>query len=214
MWAMSDRTPQGEALRDSSAYGQSESIEGDFSARQLSGRNPDLPAFPRDASGTAGGMAVPACSRKIPMICSPVNRLRFMHPSPRLTDSNNFRESFKGSGHNRSGLWIGVFRTILGPNSVRIGAFMRLSTQVRPISYLKANAAEVLSDLAETRQPLVITQNGEAKAVLQDVVSFEQGQETLALLKLLALGQQDIEAGRTRAARDVAARLRVGVRRG
>jgi len=91
---------------------------------------------------------------------------------------------------------------------------MRLSTQVRPISYLKANAAEVLSELAETRQPMVITQNGEAKAVLQDVVSFERGQETLALLKLLALGQQDIEAGRTRAARDVAARLRSKARRG
>lgn len=85
---------------------------------------------------------------------------------------------------------------------------MRLSTQVRPISYLKANAAEVLADLADTRQPLVITQNGEAKAVLQDVASFEQAQETLALLKLLALGQQDIDAGRTTSARSVAERLR------
>lgn len=85
---------------------------------------------------------------------------------------------------------------------------MRLSTQVRPISYLKANAAEVLSDIADTRQPMVITQNGEAKAVLQDVASFEQGQETLALLKLLALGQHDIDGGRTRPARAVAERLR------
>ncbi|EJL29492.1 type II toxin-antitoxin system Phd/YefM family antitoxin [Novosphingobium sp. AP12] len=85
---------------------------------------------------------------------------------------------------------------------------MRLSTQVRPISYLKANAAEVLSDLAESRQPMVITQNGEAKAVLQDVASFEQGQETLAMLKLLALGQGDIEAGRTRPVRAVVERLR------
>lgn len=90
---------------------------------------------------------------------------------------------------------------------------MRLSTQVRPISYLKANAAEVLSDIADTRQPMVITQNGEAKAVLQDVASFEQGQETLALLKLLALGQQDVEAGRTRPARDIAERLRTKARR-
>ncbi len=85
---------------------------------------------------------------------------------------------------------------------------MRLSSQVRPISYLKANAAEVLADLADTRQPMVITQNGEAKAVLQDVDSFEQAQETLALLKLLALGQKDIDAGRTKAARSVAERLR------
>lgn len=85
---------------------------------------------------------------------------------------------------------------------------MRLSTQVRPISYLKANAAEVLTDIANSRQPMVITQNGEAKAVLQDVASFEQAQETLALLKLLALGQQDVDAGRTKPARAVAERLR------
>jgi prevent-host-death family protein len=85
---------------------------------------------------------------------------------------------------------------------------MRYSAQVRPISYLKANAAEVLLDLAATREPMVITQNGEAKAVLQDVVSFEQTQETLALLKILAIGNHDIEAGRTTPARDVIARLK------
>lgn len=85
---------------------------------------------------------------------------------------------------------------------------MRYSSQVKPISYLKANAAEVLAQLAEERQPLVITQNGEAKAVLQDVASFEQTQETLALLKILALGAQDIEAGRVRPVAEVVARLR------
>ncbi len=90
---------------------------------------------------------------------------------------------------------------------------MRYTSQVKPISYLKANAAEVLSKIAEDREPLVITQNGEAKAVLQDVASYEQTQETLALLKLLALGQQDIEAGRVRPAAEVIARLR-GTRSG
>jgi prevent-host-death family protein len=85
---------------------------------------------------------------------------------------------------------------------------MRYSTQVRPISYLKANAAEVLEHIAEVREPLVITQNGEAKAVLQDVASFEETQETLAFLKVLALGQQDVEAGRVQSLSDVAARLR------
>lgn len=85
---------------------------------------------------------------------------------------------------------------------------MRYSAQIRPISYLKANAAEVLHDLADRREPMVITQNGEAKAVIQDIASFEQTQETLALLKLLALGNQDIEAGRTKPARDVIARLK------
>jgi prevent-host-death family protein len=85
---------------------------------------------------------------------------------------------------------------------------MRYSAQIKPISYLKANAAEVLADLAERRQPMVITQNGKAKAVLQDVASFEETQETLALLKLLALGDRDIEAGRARPAREVVKRLR------
>ncbi|MET1113305.1 MAG: type II toxin-antitoxin system Phd/YefM family antitoxin [Allosphingosinicella sp.] len=85
---------------------------------------------------------------------------------------------------------------------------MRYSTRVKPISFLKANAAEVLLDLAERREPMLITQNGEAKAVIQDVASYEETQETLALLKLLALGSRDIEAGRTRPARDVIARLK------
>jgi prevent-host-death family protein len=85
---------------------------------------------------------------------------------------------------------------------------MRYSSQVKPISYLKANAAEVLARLAERREPLVITQNGEAKAVLQDVASFEETQETLALLKILALGNQDIEAGKVKSVAEVAARLR------
>lgn len=85
---------------------------------------------------------------------------------------------------------------------------MRYSSQVKPISYLKANAAEVLTRLAEQGEPLVITQNGEAKAVLQDVASFEETQETLALLKILALGNQDVAAGKVTAVADVVARPR------
>lgn len=85
---------------------------------------------------------------------------------------------------------------------------MRYTSQVKPISYLKAHAAEVLARLTEQREPLVITQNGEAKAVLQDVASFEETQETLALLKILALGQQELETGRVKPVADVVARLR------
>jgi prevent-host-death family protein len=85
---------------------------------------------------------------------------------------------------------------------------MRYSLQVKPISYLKANAAEVLARLGEQGAPLLITQNGEAKAVLQDIVSFEETQETMALLKILALGSQDVAAGRVKPAVEVAARLR------
>lgn len=73
---------------------------------------------------------------------------------------------------------------------------MKFSTQIKSISYLKANAAEVVRRLGEKREPLVITQNGEAKAVLQDVASYEQTQETLALLKILALGNRQIEEGK------------------
>ena len=85
---------------------------------------------------------------------------------------------------------------------------MRYSSQIKPISYLKANAAEVLHQLGARRQPLVITQNGEAKAVLQDVVSYEETQETLALLKILALGNRDIEQGKVKPLADVVRRLR------
>jgi len=85
---------------------------------------------------------------------------------------------------------------------------MRYSSQVKPISYLKANAAEVLTRLTEQREPLVITQNGEAKAVIQDVASFEETQDTLALLKILAMGNQDFEAGRVKPVEDIVARLR------
>jgi prevent-host-death family protein len=85
---------------------------------------------------------------------------------------------------------------------------MRYSSQVKPISYLKANAAEVLTQLTLQRQPLVITQNGEAKAVLQDVASFEETQETMALLKILALGNQEVASGKLKPVEDVVARLR------
>lgn len=85
---------------------------------------------------------------------------------------------------------------------------MRYSTQIKPISYLKANAAEVLDELNQLRKPLIITQNGEAKAVLQDVASYEQTQETMALLKILALGNQQIAEGKVKPVADVVKRLR------
>jgi prevent-host-death family protein len=85
---------------------------------------------------------------------------------------------------------------------------VRYSTQIRPISYLKANAAEVLQVLEEQRKPMIITQNGEAKAVIQDVASYEEIQETLALLKILALGNLQVERGEITPIGAVASRLR------
>lgn len=73
---------------------------------------------------------------------------------------------------------------------------MKLSTQIKPISYLKAHASEIVRDLGNKGPSMVITQNGEAKAVLQDIHSYEQTQETLALLKILALGQRQITKGK------------------
>ncbi|WP_456404170.1 type II toxin-antitoxin system Phd/YefM family antitoxin [Thiolapillus sp.] len=85
---------------------------------------------------------------------------------------------------------------------------MKYSRQIKPISYLKAHAADVVRDLNERREPMVITQNGEARLVVQDVESYEQTQETLALLKILALGNQQIEAGQVVEAEQAFARIR------
>ena len=79
---------------------------------------------------------------------------------------------------------------------------------IKPISYLKANAAEVLQNLSENREPFLITQNGEARAVMQDIATYENTQETLALLKILALGNQEISEGKIAPITNVARRLR------
>ena len=75
-------------------------------------------------------------------------------------------------------------------------ATMRFSTQVKSISYLKANAADMLDKLAQQREPVLITQNGEATAVMQDIATYETDQQALALLKILALGNHQIEQGK------------------
>lgn len=85
---------------------------------------------------------------------------------------------------------------------------MKLSNQVKPISYLKAHAPEVIRGLSEDRRPVIITLRGEARAVLQDVASYEQTQETLALLKLLALTNKRVIEGETQPAATAFANIR------
>ncbi len=80
---------------------------------------------------------------------------------------------------------------------------MKLSDQIKPISYLKAHAAEIIRNIGEQPDPLIITQNGEAKAIIQDIKSYEQTKETMALLKIVALGNQQIEKRKTKPASDV-----------
>ena len=85
---------------------------------------------------------------------------------------------------------------------------MRLSSRIKPISYLKAHASEIVRTLRDEPEPMIITQNGEAKAVVQDIEAYEQTQETMALLRILALGSRQIEAGRVQPAADTIGRLR------
>ena len=86
---------------------------------------------------------------------------------------------------------------------------MSLSNQIKPISYLKSHASTIIRELAEQQEPLIITQNGEAKAVLQDLHSYEQTQETLAMLKILALGNRQIEDGKVRPAKRAIQQIRM-----
>lgn len=81
-------------------------------------------------------------------------------------------------------------------------------SRIKPISYFKANAADILRDLEAVREPIIITQNGEAKAVVQDIYSYEETQQTLAMLKLIAIGRREIDEGKTRPARKVIGKIR------
>ena len=84
---------------------------------------------------------------------------------------------------------------------------MQLSTHIKPISYLKSHTAQIVKDISLSREPLLITQNGEAKLVVLDVKTYEEREATLAMLKILALGKREIELGKFKDAEDVFARL-------
>jgi len=89
---------------------------------------------------------------------------------------------------------------------------MKLSERIKPISYLKAHTAKIIRELGTQPGTMVITQNGRATAVVQDIDSYEQTQESLAMLKLLAQSQRSVEAGKhkplKRAFADLAARTK------
>jgi prevent-host-death family protein len=85
---------------------------------------------------------------------------------------------------------------------------MKLSESVKPISYLKSHTAEALRAVSDGRRTMVITQHGEARAVLQDVGAYEETRESLALLKMLAQSTKSLAAGRTKPVRKVFADVR------
>lgn len=80
---------------------------------------------------------------------------------------------------------------------------MQLTKNIQSISYLKANAAELVDQLEESGQPLVVTQHGKARLVVMDAASYDKLQEALALSKLLAMGRREVEAGLARPAEAV-----------
>ena len=75
---------------------------------------------------------------------------------------------------------------------------MQFHSDIKPISWLKNNAKQMIGTVDETGNPMIITQNGEAKAVVMNVKAYDQMQESLALLRMLADSSADVEAGRLR----------------
>lgn len=72
---------------------------------------------------------------------------------------------------------------------------MKHSESIKPISYIKSHAADVIEKMNKDQKPLIITQNGEAKVILQDLKRYENEQEALKMLKVIAQGQAEIENG-------------------
>ncbi len=72
---------------------------------------------------------------------------------------------------------------------------MNISQDIKPISYLKAKAADLLKHINETRRPVIITQNGEPKAVLQDPQSYENMRNAIGILKILSISEEEIKNG-------------------
>jgi prevent-host-death family protein len=73
---------------------------------------------------------------------------------------------------------------------------MKISSDIKPIAYLQARTVDLLRQINETRRPVIITQNGKARAVLQDPKSYEDMREAIAILKLISRGEADIRNGR------------------
>jgi prevent-host-death family protein len=85
---------------------------------------------------------------------------------------------------------------------------MKYSTNIKPISYVKANAAEVIKNVCETRQPYIVTVNGEAKAIIQDVRDYEEAQERMALLEIIAQGRLEVIQGKVIPAEEAFAKIK------
>lgn len=88
---------------------------------------------------------------------------------------------------------------------------MSMEEDIRPITYLKAKTADLLRQVNETQRPVVITQNGEPRAVIQDPRSYESMRNAIGMLKLLAQGEEDVRKGRVLPQADLLARLQAAI---
>ena len=80
---------------------------------------------------------------------------------------------------------------------------MNISKDIKPITYLKSRAADLLKQINQTHRPVVITQNGEPRAILQDPESYENMRNAIGILKLISQGEQDIKDGKSRPQEEV-----------
>ena len=84
---------------------------------------------------------------------------------------------------------------------------MKMSEDIRPVTYLKSRTADLLDQVNQTKRPVIITQNGEARGVLQDTESYENTKAAIALLKLMVQGEEDIRKGSLSRQEDVFNRI-------
>jgi prevent-host-death family protein len=90
---------------------------------------------------------------------------------------------------------------------------MNISTDIRPVSYLKSKSADLLKQINETHRPVIITQNGEPKAVLQDPQSYENMRNAIGILKLISQGEEDIKKRKTRTQKEVFEKLEIQLKK-
>ncbi|MBW1893469.1 MAG: type II toxin-antitoxin system Phd/YefM family antitoxin [Deltaproteobacteria bacterium] len=80
---------------------------------------------------------------------------------------------------------------------------MNITDDIKPVTYLKSRAADLLNQINETHRPVIITQNGEPRAVLQDPKSYENMRNAIGILKLISQGEADVRCGQTRPQEDL-----------
>jgi len=90
---------------------------------------------------------------------------------------------------------------------------MSLKSDIRPITYLKTKAADLLNQVNDTQRPVIITQNGEPRAVIQDTQSYEDMRNAIGILKLLSLGEEDIRKGSVQSQDEVFSRIEKAIKR-